>query len=786
MAFRLSVITAAIVGTLSLSISVQAEKISNSEVTITKNKQSYKISAGSLEQALNTFGQQANIVLFFSTELTKDLHSNGLDGLFTKEQGLEQLLSGSNLVAIKQDDGGYVIKRISLQQSAGRLALTTVHSGSDNITEGTDSYITKSMNTATKMNLDVIDTPQSISVITSAQIEDFQLTSINKILGNTVGVTVEKMESDRTQFTSRGFEIKNFLIDGLSLPLNYSYQYGDIDMALYDHVEITRGATGLTSPNGDPSATINMIRKRPTTNFQTEVKLSLASWSYKRADVDISGAVNNDKSIRVRAILAFENADSYLDRYETDSNLISTIIEVDIADNILFTAGITRYEDNNQGTQWGGIPAFDGIDYDISTNAATDWSYRDVVTTDMFMEVETSLTNDWQLKSTYAYKDIDQDANLANLWAYGDELQLDGVQDYQLLSKEHLLNVTLNGLYSLFNQKHEIVFGLDLAKRDVNETSNYDQDILGTVINLATWDGTTVTPVFDDRTDGTDYTEEQSALFFATNIHLLDNLNLLLGSRISNWKREGTSYWDSSWASDDEGVFTPHVGVLYKLTNNISTYASYTTTFKPQSNIDENGQFIDPAEGINYEIGIKSLLLNDKLNTSFAMFTTTQDNVASWAGQLTDGRTYYVAEDGVETKGFEVEISGSLTDTVETSLGYTSLTIEDSTGEDTQTYIPTKTVKASITYKPEFIPELKVGASLNWKNATSISLGYGSAEQGAYTLLNLMANYQINNNLKLALNLDNLTDKKYYGSLIKPYITYGEPRNIKMSLAYQF
>jgi outer membrane receptor for ferric coprogen and ferric-rhodotorulic acid len=550
-------------------------------------QQPFSIPAGDLGSVISRFAANTGAVVYFDSKLTKGKKTTGLNGSFTILSGLSQLLNGSGLKVIQESDDSYlVVKDTNPPMTLSTLKIKS-SSTSNNATEGSNSYIITKMTTATKMNLAVLDTPQSISVVTSAEMEDFNLTSINDVLENTVGITVEKMESDRTQFTSRGFEINNFLIDGLSLPLNYSYQYGDINMAIYDHVEVTRGATGLTSANGNPSATVNMIRKRPTEEFNAAAKLSVGSWNSKIATADVGGAVNNDKSIRARAIVDVQNAESYLDRYETDSNLLSVIVETDISDNSLLAGGFTRYEDNNKGSQWGGIPAFDGVDYDISTNASSDWTYRDVVTTDAFIELTNTLANNWQLKSTYSYKDIEQDAELMNLWVYDDVLKIDGVQAYELSSKEHVLNLTLNGDYQLFNRDSEFVLGLDLAKRDVKETSDYDNDILGTAVDLTTWDGSTATPVYDDRNDGTDYNEKQTALFAASNIHILKKLNLLLGSRISNWERKGTGYWNASLDSDDKGVFTPYAGLVYKHTDTLSVYASYTTTFKPQSYIDE-------------------------------------------------------------------------------------------------------------------------------------------------------------------------------------------------------
>lgn len=653
-------------------------------------------------------------------------------------------------------------------------------------TEGSHSYTIPKMSSATKMNLSPLETPQSVSVVTSEQMEDFHLDTINDALEYATGITVEKMESDRTMFTSRGFTITNLLEDGVNLPLSYDYQYGDIDMALYDRIEITRGATGLSSNHGDPSATVNLIRKRPTAETQAEAKLSYSSWDTTRVDLDASGALNDAKTIRGRVIVAKETGDSYLDRYSSDSTLVSGIVEADVLNDARLTFGATHSSDKNNGTQWGGIPAFDGNDYDVSTNAASDWSYRDVTTNEFFTELSTPLSSRWNLKATYKYKDTKQDAKLINLWDYSGVLEIDALQKYAFDTKEHLFDITLDGKYDLFGKEHEAVFGINIAKRDADERSDYDLDNTGTVIDLTTWNGTTVSPVFDDRTLLAKWKEEQKSVFAATQYHLTDALSLIVGTKVSNFDKKGYGYWDSDLTSENDGIWTPYASLLYKVTDHISSYVSYTTSFTPQAYLDINGQYVDPKEGKNVEFGLKSSWFDNALNTSFALFKTSQDNVASYAGTLSDGtgRSYYTLEDGVTTKGFDIEIAGKITEQINASIGYTNLSIENADGEDTQTYIPTETLKAMLTYSP--IHALKLGAALRWQNATSISYWYGSATQDAYSVVDLMASYQFTKNLKASLYVDNVGDKKYYGSLVKPYINYGEPRNVGITLAYTY
>lgn len=106
-----------------------------------------------------------------------------------------------------------------------------------------------------------------MTVIDRQRIEDFALTNVRDLLTQTVGINVERTETDRTEFNSRGFDITNFQFDGIGLPLFYSIQTSDTDTVLFDRVEAVRGANAIMTGVGNPSATINFLRKRPTTGF---------------------------------------------------------------------------------------------------------------------------------------------------------------------------------------------------------------------------------------------------------------------------------------------------------------------------------------------------------------------------------------------------------------------------------------------------------------------------------------------------------------------------------------
>ncbi len=243
------------------------------------------------------------------------------------------------------------------------------------VTEGTGSYTTGLTTVATGLPLTMKETPQSISVATRQKMDDRNQRSISEVLEDTTGITVMPMDTERRSVYARGFSSPTYMVDGL--PVWYRIQYGSgpsiADTAIYDRVEVLRGATGLMAGAGDPSVVINMVRKTPTSAPQTRLRFSAGSWNTLRSDLDISGPLNADASIRGRFVAAHEQGDSWLDRYERRKTVLYGVVEADVGDAGTLTAGYDFQRNRTRNHQFGGLPliANDGsqLEYDIHTNA---------------------------------------------------------------------------------------------------------------------------------------------------------------------------------------------------------------------------------------------------------------------------------------------------------------------------------------------------------------------------------------------------------------------------------
>lgn len=765
--------------------------------------ETYTIKSGLLTDSIKKISQIANMTYMGDTRILKGKKSPALTNVNGVKEALKAVLKNSNLEAVIKDNI-IIIRKKEINNKLHTSSPNQLQSidiiGSSGITENSNSYTIDSMSTATKMDLSILDTPQSVTVITKKKIDDFNLETISNVLSITPGISVESFETDRTRYTARGFDITNVLTDGTTMPLSNGISGVGIDTALFDRVEVTKGASGLMSGPGDPSATINMIRKRPTADLNAVVNVTVGSWNKKRMVADISNSLNESKSIRARFVAVVEDSESFIDRYETDKTLVYGIAEADITDEILLTVGASRLNIDVTNPIWGlPLTYADGTstDYDVSTNPSADWSYRDRIQTEVFSKLQFNLNDSWNINASVTYKKIDIDSASSYVSDTPDPVTNSAPTGSSLAnttSKDKSFDLYTKGNYTILDTQQQMVFGLSYAKRDNKQKYTYGErggDAYPTIPDITTWNGNSPTPSFTDRERGADFIEQQTAFYAASKVNFNENFFTLVGARVSTWEVEGESFGKDK-TSKNSNVLTPYLGLVYKFNEAFSTYASYTTSFTPSGNIDKNAETIAPAEGKNFEIGIKRNFYANKLNTSFALFQTQQDNVAETAGTLSDGRTYYSLEDGVTSKGFEAEISGKVNNNLNLSFGYTRLKIEDAQGKQTKTYIPKNQIKVTTNYTLDSLPQLQLGAGLNWQDDISRvqgTLPNGTEmirEEKAYLIANIMANYSISKALSLKLNINNITNKKYISSLYASEGVYGTPRAIYASLKYTF
>ena len=674
------------------------------------------------------------------------------------------------------------------------LPSTSITSTADS-DEAPQGYQAKPNATTTRLNLTAGQTPQGITSIKREQLDDFKLNSIRDVLESTPGVNVQKVETDRTYFTARGFDITNFQYDGMGMGLTGGVLVGDIDTAPYEQVDILHGANGLMTGTGNPSATVNFIRKRPTYEPEAKVSVSAGSWDKRRVDLDVSGPLTDSGNVRGRVIYANEVGNSYLDRYSREKNIFSGMLAFDLTDDDTLTVGYEDQKSDANGASWGALPLTDSngnaLHYSSTrSNIAQPWVYWDVRTTRAFAEWQHSFANDWKSTLTLTAMEHREDTDM--FYIYGDKASATGytglASNYKGKTRELDGDLSFSGPFSLGGREHQLTLGANVARSRTHETSLYGTSSYYTPVSLEdALNGSIPKPTYSNTAlaDATsNYTDRQKSLYAGARFSLTDDLHLITGARMLSADSDGDNY-GSRRDVRVHGKITPYAGVVYDLTPKYSLYASYTKIFNPQYYLNTQGQVLEPLEGKSYEAGIKGHLLDKRLDVSAAVFHTKQDNVATYVGfdsalggYLYDGMSY-------KSSGLELEASGELAPGLQISGGYTYVYITDADNNRGRKFIPRNALTSSMTYRLPMAPKVKVGGSLKWQSKIEND-DAPAANQAAYALVGLMTSYDIDPHWSTQLNLDNLTNEKYLQSVRYGQSNYGAPRNVTASVSWKF
>ncbi|WP_294332100.1 TonB-dependent siderophore receptor [uncultured Sphingomonas sp.] len=646
---------------------------------------------------------------------------------------------------------------------------------------------------ATGLTLTARETPQSITIIDQARIQDFQLTNVNDLLDQTVGINVERVETDRTYYNSRGFDITNFQVDGIGLPMPYGIQYGDLDTALFDRVEAIRGANALMTGVGNPSATINYVRKRPTDTLQARASVQAGSWSRWRAEADVSVPLTD--TVAVRAIYAHENRNDYLDYHHVNRNVYGLIASWKVTPQLTATVGYSRQDNDARGVLWGALPLTysDGsrIPYARSASTSAPWTYWDTTDQRAFGELAYDLGKGWQAKGVFTYINNKQTAKL--LYAYGTADKATGLGllgqagIYPSEVDQYLGDITASGPLTLFGREHQLAFGVSTGRLDDRQWQGSGPTALvyPAVPNLAS--APIPEPAFGAVKLEANDSINVTRAYGAAHLNLTDQLKAVVGASATWLKADGVSYDANQYRKNSD--VSPYVGATYDLTKNLSLYASYTSIFSPQTEVDRTNRRLDPITGTSIEGGIKSEWFGGRLYATASLFRAKQKNLATAAGQFgagdtgPAGTTYYTGVD-TTSRGFELELGGRVTDNWTVSGGYTGLEIEDQQGRPARVFLPTKSLKLATTYAVPELRDLKLGAQLRWQNAVRTSDLL--VKQGDYAVLDLMASIRVVDHVRAAINVRNLTDSKYLTSLYWTQGFYGAPRSVLGSISFSY
>lgn len=669
-------------------------------------------------------------------------------------------------------------------------------------TEHVLGYVAKRNMSATKTDTPIIETPQSLSVVTSDEIRDRQAETMAQALSYTPGFTASSTAFNRTadRFRIRGFSVESAtggsLRDGLRLQTN---SYDDIQEPYgLERVEVIRGAASVLYGQLSPGGMVNGVSKRPTEAPLHELNLQAGSNDRKQLSADFSGPLAGSDTLSYRLTLLSRNSDTQQDHLNDDRFYIAPALtwrpDEDTSLTLLsfyqktdtrfpaplayqlvegvgkgaFTIGRhdfigePDYDDMNGEMSALGYEFSHNFNEHFTANHKLRYSESDVKW--RYLQAQTSATairnaaNTGILARQYSdrherARTLATDTNIVSKWQVG--------------SVEHTALVGFDG-YDISYDSHNFrgsAPSLDLSRY------NYGQ------------------PVVVNRNPATDRGSQldtlQKGVYFQDQIKFDDKWVLQLGGRHDWADQQQKAHRNGAKASQSDEATTWRAGLVYLADNGLAPYISYSESFFPVSVAQVTGQRFDPTEGKQYEVGVRYQPKDSNLLLSAAVYELTQTNVLKQ-----DPATEAYRQTGeVRSRGLELEAKADITSALSMIATYaytdartTKSAIAAEVGQRTD---ETPYHQAALWTSYDFVnwglAQLTVGAGARYMGTTQAS-GVDSATP-AYTLFDAMARYRIDDNWAVTVNANNLTDKRYVQCSFTS-CSYGDERTLLTSVNF--
>lgn len=579
-------------------------------------------------------------------------------------------------------------------------------------------------------------------------------------------------------------------------------------MALYDRVEVLRGASGLTQGTGEPGGTVNLVRKAPTRDFQASAGLSAGSWDKYRNEIDVSGALNDEGSLRGRVVTVYQDSKSFVDHVASDRQVLFGTLAYDFSLDTTLTTGYTWQKSNIVPNLYG-VPMstdYSSLSLSRSTYLGASSNSMTFEKNNLFAELEHRFDDDWALSGSLNYTDTHGDGQFIGTFGNGvagvgpaGTARLNNYIHRDNEGDQYAANLNLTGKFSLLERTHEVVVGADYQKE------HYDNRV-GTLsntslVNVYTFDPSGVAEAEVPYRNRYRYYNYQRAMYAATRFNLSDELKLILGSRYSSlyfnsrFKNLTTGNETRSPYSED-GKLTPYGGLVWNFTDDLSWYASYTSIFKPQNVVNETNSPLKPIVGANYETGIKGSYFGGDLNLSAAVFRIIQENRAVDNGNPSCVDNCNEAAGKVRSQGWETEASGALSDRWQLYAGYTftrSEYLDDvssaiKAGDPYSEWFPKHMLRMYSDYRLDTPGDRwSIGGGMTTQSSTDTTR---DMYQGGYTLFNANVAYRVDRHTTLSMVGNNLTDKTYFIPVSNRHRGgnnfYGDPRNAMLTVKWTY
>lgn len=652
-------------------------------------------------------------------------------------------------------------------------------------------YVSTNANTALKTDIPLLQTPQAVSVVPRAQLDDQRALKLEDAIKNVSGVTVGGYYSDWDYYRIRGFNAAfTTFWDGLR---------GDYGMSpeIYgmERVEVVKGPASALYGQGPLGGMVNLVSKRPRPENFAEVQFTGGEFNFYEPAADVGMVLNDDRTVYARITALYRDQDSFVDYANKQRVFVAPAVTWEIGEATKITFLSQFWQDWNlfamplpaRGTVLpnlnGRIPT-DRFLGDPNGDKSEQWRAR------LGYQFEHQFNETFSLRQNLSLNRMKQD------WPdllYPSTLDADDrtlyryPYDYEETLDRVGVDTALDVHFTTGSLEHKLTTGVDYYYTRSDSTSRQIDysDFPGSYPAIDLFNPVYGGPLPAYATVASSVSKSDLVgIYVQDHIQATEQLTVTLGARFD---------WTSSGADSEQG-FSPRAGLTYEFVKGIAAYGNYSQSFNPQwFSRDASGNVVDPETGDNFELGLKSSLCDGRVNTLLAVYQLTRRDVAT-ANLATPDPFDSIAAGEQRSRGVEAEGSFQLTRGFDLTAAYTYTDAEIT--EDNN--LP---VGARLAGVPEHMFSAWLKYTFREGPLRGLGFGFGGRyyteqegdstytnpfELPAYGLMDA-AIYYNKGRFSAQVNVNNLADKRYFaGAYNDLYVLPGEPRTIRATVGWTF
>ncbi|PSB47040.1 TonB-dependent siderophore receptor [Cyanosarcina cf. burmensis CCALA 770] len=528
------------------------------------------------------------------------------------------------------------------------------------VTGEQEGYAVTNSSVGTRTDTPLRDIPQSIQVIPQQVLEDQGANDLDDALRNVSGTSNSQYELPNI----RGFYSgRSILSDGIRRLNSARY---DVNLGNVEQIEVLKGPSSVLYGSGEPGGTINLTTKQPQSNPNYEIEGTIGNFNYYQGNLDLTGPLNDNKTILYRLNIAYEDAGSFIDSVDSQEFAIFPVLSFQLGERTKLTLE-GSYEDRS-------IPDVEGLPtvgtiFPNPLGEVPDSRFLgepdnnvEYTAVNVGYLLDHKFSENWSLRNRFRafFFDLEQRGIGPLELAEDNRTVIRSARDNKEYTQTYTLQTDVLGKFQTGIIQHDLLLGLELQRNIEDSSLKFPPDVPSIDLFEPEYlSSSNFDDYFDRFEPDTDelITSDTIGVYAQDLLSIGDRVKILLGGRFDGFSNKSEDNLADTSETFEDSAFSPRVGLVYQPIESVSLYGSWTSSFVPEFDTDREGNPFVPVTGDQFEVGVKAESLDGKFRATLAAYQITRQNAL-----ITDpvDPDFSIQTGESRVRGIEFDLSGEL------------------------------------------------------------------------------------------------------------------------------